>query len=84
MQLHIRQSQRIDFLQPGEFGLVLCGRIPQHFSCLIVMIDLIGQHLIIDKPAAAEGLRKLLFLKPARVDSEPESFEMTAHLFFSP
>ena len=48
------------------------------------MIDLIGQHLIIEKPAAAEGLRKLLFLKPARVDSEPESFEMTAHLFFSP
>ena len=84
MQLHIRKCQRIDLFQPGEFGLVLCGRIPQHLSCLIVMIDLIGQHTIIDEPAAAEGLRKLLFLKPAGIDPEPKSFEITVHLFFSP
>ena len=65
MQLHIRQGQGVHLFQPGVFLLISGRCVPEHLFFFLIIADLIRQHLVINKTAAADCslyLDSLLFI----------------------
>ena len=68
--LGVRQSEAIHILQKGELVLVLRRRIFQHLLRLIVVLNFVVQHSVVDKPHTSEAVGKILFLR--LIGTEPE------------
>ena len=62
MKLHVGESQRIHFFQPGILLFVSCRGSFLHLPCCMILLDLFIQHQIIKEPTASKCFCQKLFL----------------------
>ena len=82
MQLHIRQGKGVYLLQPGIFLLISGRCVPEHLFFFLVIADLVREHLVIDKAAAADCFLYLDFLLFIWIDPYFYGAVHSSHLLY--